>query len=500
MRFTKTKLALATAGALTAGMVAAVPGLDAGYPAAEPDFATILLGTATAEVSNTQAFGIDTLITDLVIGRTTGFGIRMTLTGAEFAGTAVASVGADITGGVANEDWTLASSTIAANIGTFTVSPGTVPVGLPVGEILSFAIDALDVTAVDGSLGMGTDVTADIEFFDPVTATVLLENTATLYTAAEGTMLAYGAGDTDSRIDVGGQNSDSKTDFSLDGVINNGTQAYFHAGVVTASLVGTSSAGTTAAAWDNANVFQYNVATDTMEITVTGDDFTSFTDMWLEDISDGGYDATEPCNVGNVAMANASLDVDAAGTLMSAPVAVATGDVYNVCLSVDGTTIEDQELDISGTFDLDPADTQTGVLVDPGNTIGSITPLQYNGDVLEVHFFNDDGNVGQESRLRISNKGNTDGLVRIVGVDDAGVESPEATLTLAAGESVQVKSTDLINGTGVVDAATGLGLPTVGKFRLTVTAEYDGLEVTNFVRNIEAGILTNFTPSEESSN
>ena len=121
--FTKTKLALATAGALLTATAMAAPGLDVSYPAAEPAFALNLLGVATAEVSNTQALSINTLITDLVIGRTTGFGVRITLTGAEFAAGAATTIGTAIDadadfGGVVGSAWTVSAETIAANVAT----------------------------------------------------------------------------------------------------------------------------------------------------------------------------------------------------------------------------------------------------------------------------------------------------------------------------------------------------------------------------------------------
>ena len=512
--FNKTKLALATAGVLFTATATAAPGLEVSYPAAEPAFASNLLGLATAEVSNTQVLSIDTVITDLVIGRTTGFGIRMTLTGAEFAAGATATIGTGIDedtdfDGLVGQAWSIASETIAGNVATITIEPGAVPAGLPVGEIMNFAVNALDVTAVNGSLGMGGTVTAAIELFDPVTATVLLENSATLYTAQEGTLVTIAGGDTVSRVDVGGAVNSSKTDHSPDGTINHPTPVdIFHAGTVTAGLNpdGTSAAGTTYVDYNAADAFNYDAdGDDTLTVTLTGTDFGSFTSVWLEQTA--GILVADACTAGSAGVGVADVNtagvgtpLDAAGEVLTADIDFATtGESFYVCLETNGTDIiDDQGLDVSASIDLDPApEYAAGALVDPADTAGAITPLQYNGDVIEVHFFNDNQNVGQESRIRVSNKGNTAGLVRIVGIDDAGVSSAEAVITLGAEESIQLRSSDLINGTGAVTGA--MGLPTQGKWRLTVTAEYDGLEVTNFVRNIESGILTNFTPSKEAN-
>jgi len=498
--FTKTKIALATAGLLASGIATNVAALDGAYAAPEPDYTQNLLGLATAEVTNVNAFGVSTEITDVVIGRTTGFGLRITLTGAEFAAGANGTVGTGIDadadfGGVVNTAWTIGAQTYGTTTATITINPGTTPAGLPVGEILTFVAGDLDVDTVSASLGAGIPVTALIEFFDPVTAAVLLTTIETIYDTAEGTDVALTLGNAVKRIDVGGAVNGSKTDFSPDGTINNATpEDYFFAGTVVVGLnaAGTSSAGTAAAAWDNAGAFQYNVAADTVTITLTGDDFSAFANVWLEDsaLTGPGTECTAGIPVGQDATV-----IDAAGTAMTAAIdAAATGETFNICLDVDvATVIEDQIINATAQVNLDPAATMAGLLINPTATMAAISPLVYNGDVIEVHFFNDNGNVGQESRLRISNKGTTSGLVRIVGIDDAGVTSAEATLTLNSEESVQVKTNDLILGTNGVTG--GLGLPTQGKYRLTVTAEYDGLEVTNFVRNIDSGILTNFTPS-----
>ncbi len=534
--FTKTKLAIATAGALFAG-ITSVSALNASYTGVEPEFAKNLLGLNTAEVSNTFSLGLNLDIADLVIGRTTGFGVRITLLdGVTWGAGAAATVGVDIDAdadfnGVGeacdpagptplNCAWSITTNGIGSNVATFTVSPGTTPAGLPAGEIMQFAANQLDVTSLASTLGAGLPVKADIVLFDPVTAQILLTlQQQVLYTAAEATTTTINGGDTLKRIDVGGSggasgDDDSKTLFSPGtapttiGPINNPVhQDYFFAGTVEAGLVSPlkSSVGTVASLWDSlgtnpgTGTFQYaSTSIDNLDVTVSGSDFSSFAQMWLEDASNPAVIAGDECNPGNLAAANlATIGADTAA--MTAPIATVTGDLYNICIQVDGVTVvEAQDLNATAQIDLDPLATMSGLLVDPALAGNAITPLQFNGDVLEIHFFNDNQNTGQESRLRISNKGDTAGLVRVVGIDDAGVVSPEATLVLAAGHSAQVRSEDFVNGTGIVTGA--MGLPTKGKWRLTVTAEYEGLEVTNFIRNIESGIITNFTPSKVTNN
>ena len=90
LKFNKRGLALAVATALV--LPATAMAASAGYPAnTNNTFASNLFGAPTAAVSNPAAYTITTVDTDNIIGRTTGFGVRLILgNGARFANTTTA--------------------------------------------------------------------------------------------------------------------------------------------------------------------------------------------------------------------------------------------------------------------------------------------------------------------------------------------------------------------------------------------------------------------------
>jgi len=542
--FKKTKIALATATAILATTAAiSAPLIDVNRTGVEPVYAINLLGNSTAIVTNTATVDIDALIGGNFIGRTTGFAVRITLTGGETftAGTA-ATIGAALNSVTPAEDWILtATPALPSTTLTITASPGVAPYAIQQGTMITFAAGAINVGAVNTTLGVGTDVVADVVLFDPVTTNTLETiSNVVLFTSGEATAYSVTAtgGNTTTRIDVGGQVNASKTDLSADGTINNATPVnFYHVGRATVGLTAAKSAsGTAAVAWDSngapvGGTFQYSVAADRAYFTLSGDEgnLTGVTNVWLEDASAVVGAACD--GVGDTLL---STGTTLAGGVahMIAPLTAASGETYDVCLSTGAipatTVINDQTLTGSISVDLDytgaavlnlaavPLEIFAGgnflggapapgsqLLVDNTTAgMGALQPLAYNGDVLEVHFFNDDGNIDKESRLRVTNKGSTVGTVRIHGIDDAGTGSAtDATFTLGAGESVNLKTGEIIQGGGAIITGSGIGLPPLGsgKYRLIVTAEYDGLEVTNYVRNKSAGILTNFTPSKEAT-
>ena len=126
--------------------------------------------------------------------------------------------------------------------------------------------------------------------------------------------------------------------------------------------------------------------------------------------------------------------------------------------------------------------------------------MNYNGPVVTVATVNPAGNTTEQSFLRINNTGSLGGLVTITGVDDAGhVASGQVSFMLPANHSIDLNSTVLQSGTStpingiVVNGA--LGTP-VGKWVLTVTGQFQGMVVTSLNRNNSTGTVSDLTPAE----
>ena len=83
-------------------------------------------------------------------------------------------------------------------------------------------------------------------------------------------------------------------------------------------------------------------------------------------------------------------------------------------------------------------------------------------DGYEVPIFNPGKNINQESQLRLINDGDADADLTITGVDDDGTTSPEARMTLAAGEALTLTAAELED--------EGLGQGT-GKWRLLISSD-----------------------------
>ncbi len=88
-------------------------------------------------------------------------------------------------------------------------------------------------------------------------------------------------------------------------------------------------------------------------------------------------------------------------------------------------------------------------------------------DGYPVPIFNPGRNTNQESLLRLINGGDVDAELTITGVDDKGMPSEEAGLTLAAGEARTISAADLERG---MDLAGALGTGS-GKWRLLVASD-----------------------------
>ena len=127
--------------------------------------------------------------------------------------------------------------------------------------------------------------------------------------------------------------------------------------------------------------------------------------------------------------------------------------------------------------------------------------MNYNGPVVTVATVNPAGNTTEQSFLRVNNAGSLGGLVTITGVDDAGhVASGQVSFILPANHSIDLNSTVLQSGSSspingiMVNGA--LGTP-VGKWVLTVTGQFQGMVVTSLNRNNSTGTVSDLTRAEK---
>ncbi len=550
MSLIRKKFALALGAAAITFGAGSASAYDASYAVAESALASNLLGVTTATVANQGAFNVNAQIGDLILGRTTGFGIRVTLDSGKFtaataAGGVIPTVGPgsnDAANANANT-WVIDAITppTGSSVLTVTLSPAATPVGLVPGAVLIFPAGSLITDNVNTALGGGGGtITATVDFFDPVSATVLLTDTATLFTSLEGVVISYNASthNTAQRIDVGANVNSSKTDFADLGVINDPTPVNtFHAGRISIGVTQTgavpanvSAAGTGFAAWTAGGLFQFDgsatgTSLDQHTVTLTGTDFSAFLAAGgAIGIHTGGTlgspgvagtactlaggDAAVATIAGIVPPAVAGVvsgsdDISGSATATSATLTStkinAGTDLLDVCFTSVGppgtVVIADQAIAAAVTVNLDNTSSTLGGVVDPAGSTGTMFPMSYNGDVFDVHTVNPGTNTSQESILRISNTGAESGLVTLTGVDDAGVAHPgtSVTFTLAGGVSIQLTAADIENGNATKGLTGAIGDGS-GKWRINVTAEFDGLEVTSFIRTPD-GFLTDITKS-----
>lgn len=519
----KTKLALATAavGAALGGTAMNAAAFNAGYaPLAEPAIASNLVGLPTATVANTTTLGINAQVGDLILGRTTGFGINVNLDNATFAGGALAGItsGSALTG--TGSGWTINPISVGATVATITFAPSASAQGIAAGAILNLNAGDILITGANGALnGPGGTVTGSVDFFDSVSGTILLSAPVTFFTSAEGTTVAFGASSTPGKlIDVGAAATPGKTDYALLGSINaaaagDALQTFFHAGSITLGTSGASGAGSAFGTWVNVGgLFQYAAGSvDTTTISLSGDDFSAFTadpaageSIWIEPTGtavpacSGGIGGATSVITDGVAGAGQTIGANSAS--FTVPVTAVTGAAFDVCFAVNGTNtteIDDQAISANVAINLDPAAATAGGVTDPADSASALAPMVFNGDVVDLNHVNPASNTVRVSKLRISNTGATAGQVTITAVDDNGNAHPgtNVVLQLGAGESISLDATDIENGTTKVTAAgaiTGALGDGTGKWRVRVTAEFAGLVVNNTIRGGD-GSLSEFT-------
>ena len=530
MQLRKSALALTMLGGLVASGAAAAFTVTPLLPNYSFPF---VIGNVTASSSDNIPVGHDVVIrttgSDLILGRTTGFSVRIELGGgAQFA-----------------TNPTLGSQTTFTALQTCTGNPVTCTQGgwsvnlTAGGAGNSYAVYSVQPTASGATVGVGTvlllnygfqltgvgalatpgsAIPATVTMVDPNTAapietpvtTNLLASVDPITFTVNPSGVAPLLGSAGDYIDVGSNASiASKTWFgsSTIGSLLSGT---FGAGLISS---GVSPAITNQSA--PLLGFLENYFTDQYGLTVTGN-FAAFTQTGaMVYLDPSGTCGTMPGSgsplIATVTANSATFSGMTAADLGGIPnFIIGTAWTAALCFAVpNGNSIVippsqyTAQLNFTGSGAVSnfPVAGNTFPFAVAGahesTTAQPLLTMNYNGPVVTVYTVNPAGNSTQQSFLRVNNTGSLGGLVTITGVDDAGNRSSGSiSFTLPANHSIQLNSTVLqsgssspINGIAVTGA---LGTP-VGKWVLTVTGQFQGMVVTSLNRNNNSGTLTNLT-------
>lgn len=427
--------------------------------------------TMTENVSFTIALG------DNIIGRTTGFGIKITLLdGAQFNAAMPATL---LPGTALQGAWNInlaAGGIVGGTVVQYSAGPGAAGDFVKDGDVTSLVALALKNVSTTGQTRMR------VELIDPVTGNTLnngastFDKTQTIIVRTDGLAFTCAATANANRIDVGSNATyASKTGFvPFPYVIGGANTDLASLGLITVATTGG---------------FTLNVAAggDTLFSQVIGTDLSSFDAIFLGDatcaVNYGTY------TVGTGAAANtATLDEEFAVLNAAGATFIATGGAATLCVDVDGASsaLGTQALVQSQQFAV-----VNGINATAEADACVVAPVAYNGSVVKVETFNPDGNSTAQSFVRITNPGTISGKVTITGRDDAGVAGASPfSFNLAAGKSVQINSTDLELGSAKGTGAFGDG---TGKWHLVVTGEFAGMRVASLNRNSTDGTVTNLT-------
>lgn len=454
-KYTKKTLAVALVAALTIPAAAFAFQLQTDGNQAPEEIAA-QVGT-TVVMSEPVEFV--TQLRDVIIGRTTGFQVLVTLEdGAQF------DTVADLDAGEALSGWTVALAAggqPGQSDAQFTVSPGESGSTVSEGVILQFVDLALRNVRTNGATRMS------IELRDPVGGNALAGTTLTreIITRNNGLAVECEATNPADRIDVGGDNP--KTLF----VSSQG--GFYPIGGGDSTVTDLSEITFTASSG-----FEFGTAT-VVSSEVNGN-FAGFDRVFLA--TDSSCSVTVADYTINDADTQATLG-DAGEGLFSGPDADTT---VSLCVEVDGVTQIPAQ-----TFTV-----RNGVEGVWSTSSCPVAPLQYNGSVVKVYHVNPAGNTTAQSFVRVMNPSTTAGRVTIVGIDDAGNTSPgSVSFDLPARGSMQVNSEDLENGNAGKGLTGSLG-DGVGKWRLEVTGEFQGMLVQGLNRNTTNGTVTNLTDAD----
>lgn len=452
-KYTKKTLAVALVAALTVPAAAFAFQVRTDGNVAPEEIAS-QLGTNVTMQESVELF---TQLGDVVIGRTTGFQVLVTIEdGASFAA-APSLVKATALQG----DWTVA---LAAGGGAgdksaqFTISPETTDATVRAGVIL--ALNSLKLRDVNTS----APTRISVQLRDPVSGVTLHADTRQIIIRNNGLTVDCAPNQTPARIDVGGENPKTLFVESMGGMypIGAGNARVTDLGKIT--FTATSGFGFTE---------------DTTVNSEVAGNFTGFKRVFLAE--DATCSATVATYTINDAGNQASLGDAGKGLFSGGTTGTAT-----LCVEVDGETQIAAQ-----TFTV-----RNGVAGVWSASACPVAPLQFNGSVVKVYHVNPAGNTTAQSFVRVINPSETAGRVTIMGIDDAGnMSEGSVSFDLPARGSMQVNSEDLENGNAGKGLTGSLG-DGVGKWRLEVTGEFQGMLVQGLNRNTTNGTVTNLTDAD----
>lgn len=490
------------ASLLAVAVALALPGtamaVTAGFPSTvSTTYASNVVNASTTELTIPAGATFGITATDNLAGRTSGFGVRITLSNAEFNTAPVLSVsenqdGTTFDGGAVNEE------SVAGSIALYSIGVNTANLsGMAVGDLLdigSFVIKTIS----------GTPVQATIEIYDPTTNQVLATaDPYTLFSTKQAVVATFdpSVGDTTKRIDVvDGDTYAAKTAFSPDGSLGGADDVgapaaeYFNAGAVTLD-VATDAAGNDVLA-ANGSPFVY-LAGDVATYTVTSSgDLSVFDSVFLSELAD----CSSVYNTGTVS---------AAGNVVTFS-GIAADDVVGVpgylCFETEaggGGQIAAQTFTATGSLAFAASTTTnfptTPIQLDP-------LPLRYNGSVIDLFNVNPASNTTQESLLRYTNNSTLPYKVTLTGSDDTGTAAAGTLVfELAAGASISLTSKEVESGTpgsrneslGYSFTGGGFGAGT-GKWKIVATAEGQALVASGLNRSATTGVISELNSEKHS--
>ncbi len=440
---------------------------------ADPETIATQAGTT---IVMTDSVDINIELGDFIVGRTTGFNIRLDLNGAAF--TSAPGDPGLIAGPALQGNWAVTLVGVAGDFAQYSVLPvdGTAVIGL--GVLATFPGNGLALTTTSNT----NQVDLNVTLADAVGGFIIgngpnrsFDLTSPIVRRQNGVLLTCDTtqGDTDKKIDVASDaNQGPKVLFTPNGSggeigssLSSSGDDFFNAGKVTFGIA--------------PNVSFGFLAGDQINLSLAGNFSSAITDVFIN--------STDDCNISNTIAAGT---INTAGTSVAFDPIDPTVDTMGfVCLLVDGVTqIDASTLTVGGNF-------TRGTSVTNFPTC-SVLPMEFNGSVVKVFTFNPAGNTLAESFLRVSNWGTTGGLVTIEGYDDGG-NPGDSTIrfVLSAGETLQLNSSDLENG-NVGKGLSGAFGDGIGRWRMVVTAEFDNLRVSSLNRNRDSGTVTNLTDAD----
>ena len=467
----------------------ALPGTALAVTAGYPTGGTLTYASNVVNSSTTQldiaagaTFGITA--TDNLAGRTVGFGVRITLDGAQFDTTGIAPTVAVSTdqAGTSFDGGTVTTENVSSSVALFSVGVDTAnTAGMKVGDVLD--IGAFSIKSITKP-----SVTAVVEIYDPTTNAVLAKAPAyVLFNTKQAVVLTLDQAGSDfvnKKIDVVEDGTfAAKTALSPDGTLDNdaadaANALHFNAGELVLS-VATFGNPVISNVLDETGAPLNYIAGDELTYTVTSTgnlEADAFSDIFLSynaDCSSNDYDGDVDGSVVEFANIPANTEQDV--------------PLY-LCFTVTGTdVIAAQSFTATGELDF-----ITATYTDwSGNVSQDPLPLKYNGSVIQLFNVNPASNTTQESLLRYTNNSGRSYKVTLVGTDDAGVTSTgTVSFELPAHASIGLRSVEIENGSTAKGLTGSLGAPTSGKWVIEATAEGTGLVGSGLNRSATTGVIS----------